>query len=982
MNLIFDYNKNVNAAAGEFTSSYFRFDTENFILAADGEEGLVAYQNLGVNINNCNYENYACGNIIGTDNYVIYKINNDITGFDLNYVVRDNLISNLDVFNAKQEGGWGTITVFVSSSQSGPWTTVPLAKTFVTPAIIINTPVLNWGDKPYYQIHMVNESPIASGMRFIKIQRAWKAFESGYKEMHYGSLYELTVTGVEVTYDIPVESIVISGEPERTMPSCGTLSFNATVLPSDATESEIQYFVFDEYIDPLNNTPSAIAFFDDNILSCCNYLEDDIRVYVVACCGGVFSPPVTVTIKTYLQNNPQNYDNFRFDSAHFVLAKEGKEGLVSYKNLDACDYVNYVCGDSQGEDNYVILRYYRDIVSFTFTYMVEADKISDINAFENYQSQGYGKITIFVSSSGSGPWTAINTRNTFNNSMVKINTLTDGWESRIYHPVYMENDGSVDEGMKYLKIQRQSVAPEPGCAQMHYGNLYALRVTTTGQTEAYLSYDNGILTVKAPYVSSDTTYQFWIKQKIRADGNTSNLGKEGFIWKLFAPYQSDCSASVDVSSGDYLKDEKYEIIVKIKNGSSIKEIYRSFDPAEAGQVKITSLKINGIYGQTPYIINKTKDDLNIKIDGNGAENTVYRIYCKGFLAEQNTSGLFKPDITSFENGFYNFELEANNGNSADKQTLKIYIYGDYDASETAIIESLTGSEGQDGSTIYTMRIIKADSGLFSPQDVADYNIKLEDMYGTISLNKPLSLEDGVIEAEYKRNYVGYGIIKVTGSVSKKGALNCYDKFILYYEGHARSATLTLSGNSFVDTEHTLEITANGSIDGSNAGLLYAFYREDANGWVLIKDYSTNNVLNWKPFRAGLYNIQARIKTQSSINYEKICSKIYTVSGPGLEGNPTLTVIDVSTQLEATSYTAGSPYIITAAYKDGCEDVLFMFTVYNASTGLQYLNTYTVSESILFTPNKPGNFIVTVRVINVNNFGFKDKDADITINAVI
>lgn len=487
--------------------------------------------------------------------------------------------------------------------------------------------------------------------------------------------------------------------------------------------------------------------------------------------------------------------------------------------------------------------------------------------------------------------------------------------------------------------------------------------------------DDLVIEVKDSY--DKYQYQYWIKSKVDTE-NRDGIIKQT-IWQMVKVF-SDSVTAKEPLNDKYLIDEKYNIIVRIKSGSKIvKELFGSYSPQDLGQAKINSVIVNGKSGEPLYVISDNQT-LNIKINSNGAENISYKLYNGSVIIPQSAeSGVFQLNISEYEQGIHNFTAVVQNQAGIDESSFKIYISKEFNAGKIAVIENLVGSE-TNGVTTFKMQLKYANGSNIDQQDADDYNIILRSEAENLTLLKAENNAQGILEAVFTKDYNNqHGIYRLYGAVSRDTVTGEDDAIIVYYDGNARDASLSLTGEATVLAGETLTITANGSIDDYEGTLNYAFYREDASGWVLVRDYSTNNKLNWTPLRPGQYVIQARIKANDGGSYEKASSKIYTVTSVALEGNPMLNVYDYQTGEVATTFNALSPYRITANY-EGNENVLYMFTVYTQNKSLVYLNTYSPNKSILFVPNKNDTFTITVRVISEDSYGFRDVSQSIVINA--
>lgn len=490
------------------------------------------------------------------------------------------------------------------------------------------------------------------------------------------------------------------------------------------------------------------------------------------------------------------------------------------------------------------------------------------------------------------------------------------------------------------------------------------------------SYNNNILTVNT---NGDQTleYQYWIRKKVITD-NSNNLNKEQYIWHMFQPFGTSPSAGINVSSGDYLINDNYEVLVRVKDGTVIaNELYGQFSPQLAGQVKINTVKINGESNEALYVVDKSQGDAYIEIFDSGVADN-YKVYSNDTLVAESSEAQFLVDMSLIENGLYNIRVVAEKGLNFDEKIIKVYVFGVYEAQKIAVIESLTGITDGQGFTTFTMQLKYADGTNIDEDDADKFTINLTSEKSIVTEVSITNNAQGVLEAVYTTQYNKHGIYRLQGSVRRNSVSGQDDGIIVYYNKHARTANIELSGNTTEIAGNTLTITAiNGSISGGQGPLTYAFYREDASGWVLIKDYSESNVLNWTPTRAGKYVIQARVKAQDSGNYEKAVSKEYTITSNSLSGNLTVNAYNYNDNEPALEYQTGAPYKIVANYS-GSENVLFMFTVQTRNQGVIYLNTFTTSNTIMFVPNKNDTFIITARVISVNNFGFKDISETIEI----
>jgi hypothetical protein len=85
-------------------------------------------------------------------------------------------------------------------------------------------------------------------------------------------------------------------------------------------------------------------------------------------------------------------------------------------------------------------------------------------------------------------------------------------------------------------------------------------------------------------------------------------------------------------------------------------------------------------------------------------------------------------------------------------------------------------------------------------------------------------------------------------------------------------------NRVQNIDTAMKFTAHGS--GGNS-LLYAFYRHEAKGYVVLQEYSKKNTLDWKPASSGQYTILVRVKDVNSGSYEDEEKFLYTIVDPSI-----------------------------------------------------------------------------------------------------
>jgi len=527
---------------------------------------------------------------------------------------------------------------------------------------------------------------------------------------------------------------------------------------------------------------------------------------------------------------------------------------------------------------------------------------------------------------------------------------------------------------------------------------------TMGLTVAYSTENGGSLDIEVTGEGiTDYAYQYWLKTKVSTD-SSGNLEDSRYIWQMVIGYEEGSSSeNIPITADNLDQNDKYNVIVRVKDGDVvIEELYGAYAAGDIGKPVITFITVDdkAVY-EDDVIVNKD-EAVTINVFANIASD-IALYYGNGdvpiYSEEDSTEAEFSLDLSTYKVGKHTFRAEITEGGKKDVKTFTIYAYSDYKSNEMPVITSLTGSDDGSGKSTFIMKVQFADGITVkdSEKDNFTYTLKSGPFDGEIK-SRTVNADGKTLDVEFEVNYgSNKGTYQTIGTVTRTGvnAGGDTDKVIIYYDGYCAGGSLTLSA---VQEENTYTITADGSIDNVNEeNCEYAFYREDASGWVLIRDYQTisdnpvkYNKLEWTPSKAGTYNIQARIKNTASVTWEKAVTKQYTVGSDALAGNVSVEIYDYEdyeTGEPVTSgFIAGRPYMIKAVYTPTAAEVtaniqvLYMFTLTNKNLGTVYLNNYSPNSYYIFIPNKADAFEITARVINQSSFGFKDKAIDVDVIA--
>lgn len=158
----------------------------------------------------------------------------------------------------------------------------------------------------------------------------------------------------------------------------------------------------------------------------------------------------------------------------------------------------------------------------------------------------------------------------------------------------------------------------------------------------------------------------------------------------------------------------------------------------------------------------------------------------------------------------------------------------------------------------------------------------------------------------------------------------------------------------VNTEMTF--TANGK-GGNN--LLYAFYRHEAKGVVVLQDYSSCNTLKWKPDSAGQYTIIVRVKDKKSGSYEDEKKFAYTILDPKI---PQVSINDVI--IEGGLKVGEAQKITVKASKT--DKLLYKIGLQHDNFDWITLQDYSPSNTCIWIPKQARNYKIIVYAKDLNS----------------
>lgn len=172
------------------------------------------------------------------------------------------------------------------------------------------------------------------------------------------------------------------------------------------------------------------------------------------------------------------------------------------------------------------------------------------------------------------------------------------------------------------------------------------------------------------------------------------------------------------------------------------------------------------------------------------------------------------------------------------------------------------------------------------------------------------------------------------------------------------ATLELSKKDKTQAIGTqLEITAHGS---GSKNLLYAFYKYEAKGYVVLQDYSPINTLKWKPMLPGEYTILARVKDVNSGSYEAQRSVTYSIIDPNKPVKASINSVDI-----AGDKKVGKALKITAN-ASGTNSLMYEFGLRYDNYDWITLQSFSPDNTFYWLPKQARQYEIIVKVKDISS----------------
>ena len=364
----------------------------------------------------------------------------------------------------------------------------------------------------------------------------------------------------------------------------------------------------------------------------------------------------------------------------------------------------------------------------------------------------------------------------------------------------------------------------------------------------------------------DYRYQIWSWQEVTSDalldGASNVTANQWVLSKAYTPGSEgtlEADGSISYTIGSFTPPEtNYTVSVRVldENGNFVTELRDSYTPAEIGEAKITKVLVDGEYADGTVTKALESETVTIKIVGNleGLNYTAAVVNPETALTGNGNE--FTWDISALSPGEYSVKVTASNGTTSDTRYAAIRLYST-DGSGYGSIDELAVT--QNAGTVGLTPSFSNGEFRYIVREPGREPLYTSESYGSVSA--PLTMAAP-----------GYGVYHVYGLVGGTGLTDYEDGIIrtLNIRRGAGKASVTLEANlnlkEGIQKGTEIVFTANAAIPGAS-GIEYSFWRHDARGYALVKDWSADNTLDWTPALIGGYAIEVRAKGADAGSYE-------------------------------------------------------------------------------------------------------------------
>ncbi|NLP48933.1 MAG: hypothetical protein GX345_08360 [Clostridiales bacterium] len=535
--------------------------------------------------------------------------------------------------------------------------------------------------------------------------------------------------------------------------------------------------------------------------------------------------------------------------------------------------------------------------------------------------------------------------------------------------------------------------PQPGETVPNTDKTYVAQWVKTG---VVVKVEEGKFVLDVYGWSANEQYQIWTYQKIVSD-DLLNLDEDvpANQWLLSMAYtpassgdpQTDGSIRFELMNFEDFTSPTPNYLVALRvadsSGNFLREIRDAYTPEDVGEPVITKVVVDGEV-TTGYELREIKGQTTvIEVIGNNVEGMTYSAQVTAgqsattIDADSEASNKFNWNLSEdLEPGIYIVEVKAEVGGVEKTYEIRFDLYKTEDQTEYGYIDNLN-FEYDNGSLDFDMLFGTANDRNDYGNGSFSYRVR-EPGRSAFYRSVEFTGDDNI--TSYGINQPG--IYEVSGYVTRVGYIGT-EANGAYDDGIIRNFTIPRPGVNPKDIKLTLTadkdlpdipkgtaVTFTAMSEGLD-GVQYSFWRYDASGYILLKDWSTSNELKWTPARVGSYNLQVRAKGEGAGSYEIAKSiGVNVIDTKDTKANITNITLNAA-ELQA-NVKSRTPIMVKAnATATNGDDLLYKFYVYDKDLRTRQLKGYSVDQHCVWKPRKPGVYTISVLVKNQVSFGKYD-----------
>jgi N-acetylmuramoyl-L-alanine amidase len=428
----------------------------------------------------------------------------------------------------------------------------------------------------------------------------------------------------------------------------------------------------------------------------------------------------------------------------------------------------------------------------------------------------------------------------------------------------------------------------------------------------------------------DKVYRFWIQ--------------DGAEWKIVQDYSTKSTFEwLPKEGGDY----KFSVHVKDKYSSKAYDAYGGFEYRILSAIDMKSVTADKLSPQAA--------GTSIKVTAN-AEGGKERLYKFNLLKDgvwkvvQDYSSQNSFQWTPALAGDYKFSVHVKDAGSSKS-------YDDYGVLEYKISEKPADPVVMQSLTVDKSSPQETNTGINITATASGGTTKLYKFY--IYNGKAWTVaQDYSVKNTYAWKPSTAGNYKVSVHVKDESSSKSYDSYKAFeYKIVAPAPGTPVKIESIVTDKKSpqpanssIKLTANatGGIDKQ-----YKFWTFDGAKWVVLQDFTSNNSVNWNPYKPGTYKLVVHVKEKSSLKeYDTYKVVEYVVT------KDQVIVQSVTTDLASPQRINTSINVTVNAV--GGDSLLYKFYIFDGTKWIG-LKDYSTEKTLKWVPLTSGSYKFSVHV---------------------